>query len=87
MSRAAALTARARPLRAYHLKNIMPQWRLTTICNGMFEFMFIQVIRLAPLLLVPEVALRLPWATRRVRSAGMRRSVPATAEAGLAAAA
>jgi tripartite ATP-independent transporter DctM subunit len=49
---------------AYYLKNVMPQWGLTTIYRGMFEFMFIQVICLVLLILVPEVALWLPRAVR-----------------------
>jgi tripartite ATP-independent transporter DctM subunit len=49
---------------AYYLKNVMPQWGLTTIYKGMFEFMFIQVICLVLLILVPEVALWLPRAMR-----------------------
>ena len=49
---------------AYYLKNVMPQWGLTTIYKGMFQFMFIQVICLLLLILVPEVALWLPRALR-----------------------
>jgi TRAP-type mannitol/chloroaromatic compound transport system permease large subunit len=49
---------------AYYLKNVMPQWGLTTIYKGMFEFMFIQVACLLLLILVPEVALWLPRALR-----------------------
>jgi tripartite ATP-independent transporter DctM subunit len=49
---------------AYYLKNVMPQWGLTTIYKGMFEFMFIQVICLILLVLVPEVALWLPRSLR-----------------------
>ena len=49
---------------AYYLKNVMPQWGLTTIYKGMFQFMFIQVICLMLLILVPEIALWLPWAIR-----------------------
>ena len=49
---------------AYYLKNVMPQWGLTTIYKGMFQFMFIQVICLLLLIFVPEVALWLPRALR-----------------------
>ncbi len=49
---------------AYYLKNVMPQWGLTTIYKGMFQFMFIQVICLMLLILVPEIALWLPRAIR-----------------------
>lgn len=49
---------------AYYLKNVMPQWGLSTIYKGMFEFMFIQVICLVLLILWPEIALWLPRAMR-----------------------
>ena len=49
---------------AYYLKNVMPQWGLSTIYKGMFQFMFIQVICLVLLILIPEVALWLPRALR-----------------------
>ncbi len=45
---------------AYYLKNVMPQWSLSTIYRGMGEFMVIQVLCLAAVLLWPEIALWLP---------------------------
>ena len=45
---------------AYYLKNVMPQWSLSTIYRGMGEFMVIQVLCLAALLLWPQIALWLP---------------------------
>ena len=45
---------------AYYLKNVMPQWSLGTIYRGMGEFMFIQILCLAAVLLWPEIALWLP---------------------------
>jgi tripartite ATP-independent transporter DctM subunit len=45
---------------AYYLKNVMPQWGLSTIYRGMGEFMVIQMISLAAVLLWPEIALWLP---------------------------
>ena len=45
---------------AYYLKNVMPQWSLGTIYRGMGEFMVIQILCLAALLLWPEIALWLP---------------------------
>lgn len=45
---------------AYYLKQVVPQWSLGTIYNGMFQFMVIQVIGLALLMLFPEIALWLP---------------------------
>jgi tripartite ATP-independent transporter DctM subunit len=47
---------------AYYLKNVMPQWGLSTIYRGMGEFMVIQGICLAALLMWPEIALWLPRA-------------------------
>ena len=47
---------------AYYLKNVMPQWSLSTIYRGMGEFMVIQVICLAAVLFWPEIALWLPRA-------------------------
>jgi tripartite ATP-independent transporter DctM subunit len=49
---------------AYYLKNVMPQWGLTTIYRGMAEFMVIQLVCLAVLILWPEVVLWLPRAMR-----------------------
>jgi len=45
---------------AYYLKNVMPQWSLGTIYRGMGNFMIIQIICLAAVLLWPEIALWLP---------------------------
>ncbi|BAT58786.1 sialic acid TRAP transporter permease protein SiaT [Variibacter gotjawalensis] len=49
---------------AYYLKNVVPQWSLGTIYRGMFEFMFIQIICLALLIMWPEIALWFPRAMR-----------------------
>ncbi len=49
---------------AYYLKNVMPQWSLGTIYRGMADFMVIQIICLAVLILFPEIALWLPRAMR-----------------------
>jgi len=45
---------------AYYLKQVVPQWSLMQIYRGMFEFMFIQVIALAIIMMFPEIALWLP---------------------------
>ncbi|MGQ0579645.1 MAG: TRAP transporter large permease [Betaproteobacteria bacterium] len=47
---------------AYYLKNVMPQWSLGTIYRGMGNFMIIQILCLAAVLLWPEIALWLPRA-------------------------
>ena len=45
---------------AYYLKQVAPQWSLGTIYRGMAEFMVLQIIALAALLLFPELALWFP---------------------------
>jgi TRAP-type mannitol/chloroaromatic compound transport system permease large subunit len=49
---------------AYYLRNVVPQWSLATIYRGMADYMVIQVIVLALLLLFPQIALWLPHLVR-----------------------
>ena len=49
---------------AYYLRNVVPQWSLSTIYRGMADYMVIQVFVLIILLLFPMVALWLPHAMR-----------------------
>ena len=49
---------------AYYLRNVVPQWRLSTIYKGMADYMVIQAIVLGLLLLYPQIALWLPKALR-----------------------
>jgi TRAP-type mannitol/chloroaromatic compound transport system permease large subunit len=49
---------------AYYLRNVVPQWSLSTIYKGMADYMVIQMIVLALLLLFPQIALWLPHAVR-----------------------
>jgi TRAP-type mannitol/chloroaromatic compound transport system permease large subunit len=49
---------------AYYLRNVVPQWSLSTIYRGMADYMVIQVIVLIILLLFPQIALWLPHAVR-----------------------
>ncbi len=49
---------------AYYLRNVVPQWSLTTIYKGMADYMVIQVVVLVLLLLFPAIALWLPHAVR-----------------------
>jgi TRAP-type mannitol/chloroaromatic compound transport system permease large subunit len=49
---------------AYYLRNVVPQWSLATIYKGMADYMVIQVIVLALLLLFPQIALWLPHTVR-----------------------
>jgi len=45
---------------AYYLKNVMPQWSLSTIYRGMGQFMVIQLLCLAVIVIWPEIVLWLP---------------------------
>jgi TRAP-type mannitol/chloroaromatic compound transport system permease large subunit len=49
---------------AYYLRNVVPQWSLGTIYKGMADYLVIQVIVLALLLLFPQIALWLPSVVR-----------------------
>jgi TRAP-type mannitol/chloroaromatic compound transport system permease large subunit len=49
---------------AYYLRNVVPQWSLSTIYKGMSDYMVIQVIVLILLLLLPQIALWLPNTVR-----------------------
>ena len=45
---------------AYYLKQVVPTWSLGTIYRGMADFMVLQVIALALVLIFPEIALWFP---------------------------
>jgi tripartite ATP-independent transporter DctM subunit len=45
---------------AYYLKAVAPQWELSQIYRGMFDFMVLQVIGLILLFFFPQIALWLP---------------------------
>jgi tripartite ATP-independent transporter DctM subunit len=45
---------------AYYLKQVVPQWSLRTIYRGMADFMVLQVIALALVMIFPEIALWFP---------------------------
>ena len=45
---------------AYYLKSVVPEWELKTIYGGMMDFMVLQVIGLAALMLFPDLALWFP---------------------------
>ena len=49
---------------AYYLRNVVPQWSLSTIYRGMADYMVIQVIALVALFMWPEIAL---WLVRALR--------------------
>jgi tripartite ATP-independent transporter DctM subunit len=50
---------------AYYLKSVVPSWGLREIYGGMMQFMVIQVIALALVLLFPQIALWLPGVLSR----------------------
>src|SRR6185295_19401021 len=45
---------------AYYLKQVVREWSLGTIYKGMFEFMLLQCVAVALLMIFPEVATYLP---------------------------
>ncbi len=45
---------------AYYLKQVVKEWSLGTIYKGMFEFMILQVIAIAVVMFVPQVATWFP---------------------------
>jgi tripartite ATP-independent transporter DctM subunit len=45
---------------AYYLRSVVPQWELSTIYRGMADFMVIQVICLALVIIFPQIALWFP---------------------------
>jgi tripartite ATP-independent transporter DctM subunit len=49
---------------AYYLRNVMPQWSLSTIYRGMGQFMVIQLICLLLIILWPDLVLWLPRALK-----------------------
>lgn len=49
---------------AYYLRNVVPQWSLGLIYRGMGDFMIIQVICLAIVMLFPDIVLWLPRSMR-----------------------
>ena len=47
-------------LAAYFLKGVVPQWELSDIYKGMMQFMVLQLLGLALIMIFPEIALWLP---------------------------
>ncbi len=45
---------------AYYLKQVVKEWSLATIYKGMFEFMILQCIAIALLIIFPQIATYLP---------------------------
>jgi tripartite ATP-independent transporter DctM subunit len=51
-------------LSAYFLKGVVPDWRLSDIYSGMFQFLILQLIGLGLILAFPQLALWLPSVLR-----------------------
>lgn len=47
-------------LSAYFLKGVVPEWDLSDIYKGMMQFMAIQVVGLALIIIFPQIVLWLP---------------------------
>jgi len=47
-------------LSAYFLKGVVPEWSLSHIYKGMMQFMCLQLLGLALIVIFPEIALWLP---------------------------
>jgi hypothetical protein len=45
---------------AYYLKQVVREWSLATIYKGMFEFMMLQVVAIALIVVIPEIATAFP---------------------------
>ncbi len=45
---------------AYYLKQVVKEWSLATIYKGMFEFMILQLIAIALIIIFPAIAISLP---------------------------
>ena len=54
---------------AYYLKQVVKEWSLGTIYKGMFEFMILQCIAIALLILLPAIATSFPAQLREAASA------------------
>jgi len=45
---------------AYYLRQVVKEWSLLTIYKGMFEFMMLQIIAIAAIIIFPSIAIWLP---------------------------
>ena len=58
---------------AYYLKQVVKDWSLTTIYNGMFQFMVLQVICIGLLIYFPQITL---WFPERLQAAARAEKIP-----------
>jgi hypothetical protein len=58
---------------AYYLKQVVKDWNLATIYRGMADFMVIQVICVALVLVFPQIAMWFPnWLNERIKAERMK---------------
>jgi len=50
---------------AYYLKQVVKEWSLATIYRGMFEFMILQIVAVALIIVFPAIAISFPEQVRR----------------------
>jgi tripartite ATP-independent transporter DctM subunit len=58
---------------AYYLKQVVKEWNLATIYNGMFQFMILQVICIGLILAFPQIAL---WFPQTLQAAARNQKIP-----------
>jgi tripartite ATP-independent transporter DctM subunit len=58
---------------AYYLKQVVKEWSLATIYNGMFQFMILQVICIGLVIAYPQIAL---WFPETLQAAARAQKIP-----------
>jgi TRAP-type mannitol/chloroaromatic compound transport system permease large subunit len=58
---------------AYYLKQVVKEWSLATIYNGMFQFMVLQCICIGLILAFPQIAL---WFPQTLQAASRAQKIP-----------
>jgi tripartite ATP-independent transporter DctM subunit len=58
---------------AYYLKQVVKEWNLATIYNGMFQFMILQVICIALVFYFPQIAL---WFPQTLQASARSQQIP-----------
>ena len=58
---------------AYYLKQVVKDWSLATIYNGMFQFMILQVICIGLLVAFPQIVL---WFPEKLQAASRAQKIP-----------
>jgi tripartite ATP-independent transporter DctM subunit len=58
---------------AYYLKQVVKEWSLATIYNGMFQFMILQVICIGLVIYFPQIAL---WFPQTLQAAARSQQIP-----------